>query len=394
MSSMFGERVRILRLANSMSQADLTRAISGGSVESNSLVSRIENGQHVPDAATVDALCAALGCKPEFFELRKPLPLATRPWLRAFADASARAVEYVIADNTLAEEVVQELALRRMPDLIPTFEGDPNDDVAVEQYAADVRSAASVAEGERVGNAMRAADRLGCVVLPLPGELGRHLGLSQRLDGRPYIRVSRPGFGDVGVPGDRQRFTVCHEIGHLGLHADQPPPKTAEDARRIEQQAHRFAGAFLTPADPILEHWHQLGGRATLSILAELKSHWGISIKALVVRFQQLNVISADQATSLYKQISKRGWTKHEPVEATTEEPLWLSRALEQHERGGAAAVANKAFLAERHVRRWTDWTALNAPAEVVELRARPNSSTGREDLLRPAEVLDLNARR
>lgn len=385
----FGERVRTLRLANNISQADLAAALSSGTSSANSLISKIENGRQVPDAPTVDALAAMLGCTTSFLERSSPDTLATPPWLRAYADAPAKIVESITADNLLAAEAIDMLQLKRIPDRIPVFIGDPNDDDAIENYALEVRVASGVPDGAVVGNAMRAADRLGCVVLPLPAELGRHLGMSQRLDGTAYVRVSRAGTAQGGVPGDRQRFTVAHELGHLGLHADVGPPKTADDARRIERQAHRFAGAFLAPAEPLLEDWSQRGGRVTLTALAELKATWGIAIKALVVRFQQLGIVSSDQATSLYKQISKRGWNKTEPVPTTNEEPVWLSKALAQRaqKENGSSAIAVASHLtglSDRHFARWSDWAPTLAGAQILTLqpqdghRDRPQTEQAR----------------
>jgi len=385
--SSFGERVRGLRLARNMSQSDLARLVSGGAQEGNSVVSKLENGRLPADAAMTTALAVALDCGVEFL-LSPPLEMvASRSWLRAYADAPARVLESVVADNLLVEEVVRRLKLQRMPERMPTFDGDANDDYEIEQYAEDVRLAAEIPEGSVVPNAMRAAERLGCVVLPLPGELGRHLGMSQRIDGVPFIRVSRPGDRHLGVPGDRQRFTLVHEIGHLGMHAEVPPPESADDARIIERQAHRFAGAFLTPAEPLLEDWHRLGGRVTLTVLKELKATWGVSIKALVMRLQQLGVVESDQATSLYRQISARGWNKSEPVETTNEEPIWLSRALARRFAVdspiiGVREAARALSLSDAYLLPWIDWSPMSAAGDVLELpsRARPARDGARGD--------------
>lgn len=374
--AVIGERVRLLRLACNLSQGELAKALSGGSSEGNSLVSKIENGRQPVDRRMLESLASALNCAPEFLEAEPWEVIATRPWLRAYADAPSRVVESVAADNLIAAESIRRLQLRRIPDRIPVFDGDLNDDDAIERFSDEVRAAAEIQEGAVVGNAMRAAERLGCVVLPLAAELGRHLGMSQRIDGDSFIRVSRPGTGQSGVPGDRQRFTVLHEVGHLALHAELPPPETADEARRIERQAHRFASAFLAPAEPILEDWTRLGGRVTLSALSDLKATWGIAIKALVVRFQQLGVIDPDQATSLYKQISKRGWNKAEPVNTTNEEPIWLIRALEKRTEVEPGAnmmesAAKLTQLSQTHVHRWIDWSPTRGDADVVSLPSR-----------------------
>ncbi|MSX06062.1 MAG: ImmA/IrrE family metallo-endopeptidase [Actinobacteria bacterium] len=389
----------MLRLANNLSQTDLARALSEGSSVANSLVSKIENGRHAPDGTTLNSLASALGCTVGFLSRKPSALLATSPWLRAYADAPARAVESIVADNLLASETISTLGLKRIPDKIPVFTDDVNDDEAIERYALEVRSAAEIAEGAVVGNAMRAADRLGCVVLPLSSELGRHLGLSQRIDGVAFARVSRAGESYCSLPGDRQRFTIAHELGHLGLHADAGPPETADEARRIERQAHRFAGAFLAPAEPLLEDWHERGSRMTLTTLADLKATWGVSIKALVIRFQQLGIVSPDQATSLYKQISKRGWNKSEPVPITNEEPVWLSKALEHWSRtevglpgSAVASAAQAAGLSERHLARWVDWTPPpgDLDADVVALRPRDKDVPA---LSAPGRVLSIGQR-
>jgi Zn-dependent peptidase ImmA (M78 family)/transcriptional regulator with XRE-family HTH domain len=352
-----------LRLAANISQSELAQALTGRDESSNKLVSQIENGRHAIDDGLLATLADALRCTPDFLLRPRHDVVSTRPWLRAYADANARVVESVLADNLVVHEAVFALQLKQVPDQIPLFGGDPNDDDAIERFAEEVRAAADIQPGGVVGNAMRAADRLGCVVLPLASELGRHLGMSHRIDGTPFVRVSRSGAGDSAVPGDRQRFTISHEIGHLGLHSHLPPPDTAVDARRIEREAHRFASAFLAPAEPLMEDWQRLGGRVTLSTLASLKSTWGIAIKALVVRFQQLRVIDADQATSLYKQISKRGWNKHEPVPTTNEQPIWLQRALDQRvkdqpeARNTTAGTARLMGVSEDMVAGWLDWT-------------------------------------
>ncbi len=303
----------------------------------------------------IGAIADALDCTPEYLTRTTADVLATRPWLRAYADAPSKAVDFILANNALNHELITAVELKRIPERIPRFDGDVNDHHAIEEFAEEVRAAADIGEGAAVGNAIRAAERLGCVVLPLSDELGRHLGMSHYIDNTPYIRVSR---ARSNVPGDRQRFTVAHELGHLSLHAEVRPPETADDARRIEAQAHRFAGAFLTPRHALLEDLEAQGGRVTLTTLSQLKSNWGVAIKMLVVRLKQLEVIGDEQSTSLYKQISKRGWNTGEPVPVSNESAIWLDRALRQKwtTADAAHAVRDHYGLGSSHVRRWLSW--------------------------------------
>jgi Zn-dependent peptidase ImmA (M78 family) len=306
--------------------------------------------------------------------------LYTRPWLRAYADAPKKTVDQYVADTLLAVETFEALRLRRMPDRLPTFAGDPNDDHDIDEFALDVRHAADVNGDIGVPNVTRAAERLGCVVLPMDNELGKHLGMSVRADDVPVIRVSR---ANGKVPGDRQRFTTAHELGHHLLHSTSPPPESSEQAKIVEKQAHRFAAAFLLPGDAFLEDLDSTsGGRITLSTLVALKERWGVAVKAMVVRLQQLGRVDSDQARSLYKQISARGWNTGEPVFVGNERAVWLTKALARRFPGGTACVdaAEEVGLHASWFDRWTSWEQPRESEATVLAFARHGDRSQRSD--------------
>jgi Zn-dependent peptidase ImmA (M78 family)/transcriptional regulator with XRE-family HTH domain len=374
-----GERVRRLRLATGLGQVAFAErlGIAAGSV------SKLENGRMPITDGLLESVALALDCTPGFLAAPSPAFPTSRPWLRAYADASKRFVDRQVADCTTAIEVIDLLGLQTIPDTVPVFDGDLNDDLAIEQFAGDVRTAAQLGEGDVVGNSVRAAERLGVLVLPMQQELGRHLGMSARANLSPIICVSRSSQDpDHRIPGDRQRFTVAHELGHLALHSGLGPPHTAEEASRVEKQAHLFAGAFLAPGDALIDELAEHGGRVTLRTLALIKERWGIAIKALVMRFRSLGVIDPNQARSLYKQISARGWNKVEPVPVGNEEAIWFLRAIaKKYSPGpeGLASAAKSAGIGVSHLRRWTEWTLTDAgpgPARVIELQPRQHSSS------------------
>lgn len=380
-----GERIRLLRMASGKSQTGLSEELG---LKGNTVLSKIETGRMPMDDELAVDLAAALGCSTDL--LRRPCEptLGTKPWLRAYADASARVVDQIRADNQLANEFFAWSDLRWIPDSLPIFDADVNDDRAIEEFASHVRSVAEVVEGGPVRNAVRASERLGCIILPLESELGRHLGLSQRMNGHPFIRLSRAWNvdGTHHVPGDRQRFTVSHELGHLALHSEAPPPQTPEEARRLEKQANRFAAAFLAPADPLLDDWHRHGGRATLGVLLKLKATWGVAVKMLVTRFRQLNIIDDDHARSLYRQISARGWNRAEPVEVSNEEPIWLARSLSKSFPAPSILhtqrlAAEHFGLAPHHLDRWMTWRfpeGLDRAVVRFQRRTKAVGSSGR----------------
>ena len=116
-----GDRVRRLRVSAGLWRADLAEKISVPVVT----VSKIENQRQLLDQGLVERLVGALGCTEEL--LGKPLPdaLYTKPWLRAYADASKKLVDQYIDDSLLAAEAFEASQLRCLPDVLPTFTGDP-----------------------------------------------------------------------------------------------------------------------------------------------------------------------------------------------------------------------------------------------------------------------------
>jgi Zn-dependent peptidase ImmA (M78 family) len=325
----------------------------------SSTVSMIETGNLRPDDAMLSALAAVLECTPDYLRLNRPEQETTRPLLRAYADAPKREVDSLVEDAKSSVEAALTLGLPLVPNEVPLYDGDLNDEDGIEQFALDVRAQLGLADDEPVGNAIRAAERLGCLVLPLDSELGRHLGMSFRVDEMPVIRVSRSSEDSaLAVPGDRQRLTVAHELGHLTLHRFVDTPSSPVEASRAEREAYRFAGAFLIPGDALRSSLAQYDDRVTLSTLTDLKRTWGVAIKALVMRVRQLGIIDDDHARSLYKQISARKWNKVEPVPVDLENAVWWNKALTaKYRTTHALEVASQQLgLHRSHFIRWSDW--------------------------------------
>jgi Zn-dependent peptidase ImmA (M78 family)/DNA-binding XRE family transcriptional regulator len=364
--SEFRERMKRLRLMRRWDQATLAQLTN----IHVTTISQIERGRAVATEEQRAAIGRAFGYSDSFMSASMDLLPTTRPWLRAYADASKKEADARTALATLSVEYIRSLRLKPLPDVLPWFDAPLGDDDAIEEAAAEVRSIAGLDPDAVVGNATRAAERLGCVVLPLDSELGKHLGMSVRADNVPIVCVAKSG-----IPGDRQRWTVAHEIGHLVLHGDASPPQSAAEASAMEKQAHRFAAAFLTPGDAVVETLHEVGGKATLRALADVKSVWGVAIKSLVGRYNALGEINDAAARSLYKQISARKWSKSEPVRVDTESAQWFARTLMQRAETDDIAQAALLLAAEvggnhNDLYHLADWSA-PSEADVIPF-ARP----------------------
>lgn len=70
-------------------------------------------------------------------------------------------------------------------------------------------------------------------------------------------------------------------------------------------------------------------GPLTLTMLADLKSRWGIAIQALVMRAFQLEIITDGQRRYLFRQLAAKNWLKEEPVAIPPEKPRLLRKLAE-----------------------------------------------------------------
>ncbi len=127
-------------------------------------------------------------------------------------------------------------------------------------------------------------------------------------------------FMNADVPGDRLRWNLAHELGHIIMHREPAPNQ--------EDEANAFAGALLMPAREIKKDLAHL----TLAKLADLKRYWKVSMQALIMRAHDLGAITDRQKRSFYMRLSQLGYRKHEPVEIPREEPTLVRRVIDFHQ--------------------------------------------------------------
>jgi Zn-dependent peptidase ImmA (M78 family)/transcriptional regulator with XRE-family HTH domain len=156
----------------------------------------------------------------------------------------------------------------------------------------------------------------GCVVVMKDFQHKRVDGLSQWAGAVPVMLIN------AGMPTDRQRLTMAHELGHLVLHNSAMGPD--DD---VEDQANAFAAEFLMPADFIRPSLRNLKAGQ----LPGLKAQYGVSMQAIVERAYRFGYLTPAQRTSIYKMFGARGWRVNEPgSEAISpERPRLLSTVTE-----------------------------------------------------------------
>ena len=108
--------------------------------------------------------------------------------------------------------------------------------------------------------------------------------------------------------GDRQRFTLAYELGHLVMHLYTNPSFT----RDISHEANEFAAEFLMPEKDIKGDFKD---GVTVNILADLKRKWKVSMQALLYRANDIDIITDNQKRYLINQFNSLNIRRREPAE-------------------------------------------------------------------------------
>ncbi len=198
-------------------------------------------------------------------------------------------------------------------------------DASIESIAIDARRFWNLGDGP-ISNVTLLVENHGIVVTLIDMNANNLDAFStwDRADGRPYIVL-----GSDMQSAFRTRFNVCHELGHLILHREVSPSEF--DDRRsfkvIESQADKFCAAFLAPASTFSPEIVS----PSLEVFRILKPKWRTSIKMMIHRAQELDIIDRDEARRLYINYNRRGWNREEPLDRDyqVEEPRLVRKGFE-----------------------------------------------------------------
>lgn len=126
-------------------------------------------------------------------------------------------------------------------------------------------------------------------------------GLAAHVGKMPIVVVGR------NWPGDRQRFTLAHELGHLLLDG-----RLAEDLNE-EKACDRFAGAFLFPKQSVIRELGAHRNAIEIKELGLLKEEFGLSMAGILYRALNLGIISQAYRDSQSRFFGMKGWNRKEP---------------------------------------------------------------------------------
>ena len=317
---MIGQRLKISRSASGLSLRDLQAKIVNRVTAQ--AIGKYERNQSMPSSGVLIALADALGVSVDYLvgdpemvleavEFRKKKITSKREESQVEAMVLHLLERYLLVEELLDLPSVEWQSPREAP------------------YPV-VRD---VSEADRAAQSLRDHWGLGNDPIPNSVELLEEQGIKvlavdlANIDGLTAW-VRRAGKGSVPVIvmnrndwRERQRFTLAHELGHVVMDV----------ASRLDEEkaAHRFAGAFLMPANAL---WGEIGKHRTsisLGELFELKQIFGTSVQAITDRGKDLGIFSEALSRRLFNLFDRFGWRQppyHEPFSNKGDEPKRFER--------------------------------------------------------------------
>ena len=119
---------------------------------------------------------------------------------------------------------------------------------------------------------------------------------------------------------ERRRLTLAHELAHRVIH------DTGRPEIRLEKAMHRFAAAFLAPADHLRAEVGFRRQRVPYRELMRLKHFYGMSAAAMLIRLRDVRILPPAAVEYGFRTYA-RSWRKREP------EPMAANEGLATFER-------------------------------------------------------------
>lgn len=317
---MIGQRLYRARKAAGLSLRDLGEQVG----LTHAAIKKYEDEQATPSSTTLLKLARALKVRTEYFFRPDTVALERIEYRKRSSLPKKRldAIEHEVID-----QIERRIELENLFPAPPIVAFAP-----VNGLPALIRDLAQI---EDAAEAVRKAWDLGYDPIPdLIDVLETHGirvfmidantdpkfdGLAASVNNLPIVVVAS------NWPGDRQRFTLAHELGHLML-AGRLAPEIDEEAA-----CNRFAGAFLIPRQSVLQELGTHRSYIEPKELALLKEEFGLSMAGLRYRARDLGIVTPAWHIEQAKHFRIKGWHLTEPGKPYPAEKAHLFEQLVFH---------------------------------------------------------------
>ncbi len=290
-------------------------------------ISMYENKKSTPiDASVVFNLSRVLNFPPQFFTDQTINIDSGSTYFRAllttnkkYRSQQEQKMEFVAALYSFIQEYVD------FPELnLPEFPQN----ASPEEAASILRKHWGL--GDRpISNLIYTAEENGIIVTSFKTETDDVDAFSKMLDINGEQRYFI-GYSSNKTSAARIHFDVAHELGHICLHdwSEDVETLSKEEFKEREEQAHRFAAAFLLPGSTFRNEI--IISPYSLPYYKQLKQKWKVSMAAMIRRAYTLDIITADDYQMLVRTMQRRSIWKNEPLDdiLITAEPSLLRTSV------------------------------------------------------------------
>lgn len=261
-------------------------------------VSRLENGENLPDDETVEKLADALAYPTSFFFEDDPEEIDTEAVsFRSLTKMSAKERNAAVGAGALglqlSDWLEREFDLPEANLIDLSYETDP------EAAARTLREYWGLGE-KPISNMLGLLEVNGVRIFSLAENTASVDAFSFWRDERPFV------FLNNFKTAERSIFDSAHELGHLVLHRHAG----TQPSRIAEREADAFASAFLMPARDVRSRLRRL---ITVDDVINAKRRWRVSAMAMAFRLRSLRLLTEWQYKSICIDLGRRGYRSGEP---------------------------------------------------------------------------------
>ena len=288
-------------------------------------ISQYERGKTTPSHETLTRIAKALNLPIRFFTSSPSVePGEQRVFWRSLSTATKQARKRAIRRFQWSKRIVDfllhyvELPQLNLPSVDPPDNPNEISESFIEEAASYCREYWKI-DNAPVADLTLLLENNGVIVLSTSL-------MASTLDSFSQIDLNRAWvvIGDETSSSVRARMSAAHELGHLILHSGLP---ITGYHSLIEQQAFRFATAFLLPEKPFVDELWTPG----LDALLSLKDRWKVAVGGMIFRCQQLSLLTPEQTQRMWINYGRRGWRKREPLDdlIEPEQPRLIRRCFD-----------------------------------------------------------------
>jgi len=312
-----GGRIRLARKAAGLNQRELAAMCNLSAMA----ISKYERDLMMPQSSALISISKALQVSIEFL-LKSSRVELTAPAYRCKTSLRVKSRASVLAKAQA--NIERYFEVEELLGIEPQFAMPDCRSIIAQSYEDIERVADALREewGLGVGpieNLMEVLEAKGIKIAPVDADSAFDALMVETHSRIPVIVVRSD------LPGDRQRFSLAHELGHVvARHVE---------ALDSEKAANRFAGALLVPAVSARAELGTVRNRLDIKELCPLKRRYGLSISAWAYRAKDLGVISESYFAAFNRFLRARGlhreeeWCPMEP-ESTSRRLRLVSRAV------------------------------------------------------------------